>query len=1177
MLGRTEKIAPVLRIKLLGNAHLSDGDIELKIPSRRLSLPLLAYLLLHRNKAIARSHLAFTLWPDDSEEHALAELRRHIYLLGKAFATVSSGGPWLLADTETVAWSKDATYWLDVAEFERCSQDESCRADAVTLYDGDLLPDIYDDWLVSERERLRRLLLDDLWALILARRSDRAFSEAQHFAQRLLDVDPWREDALRQLMSIRYESGDAAGALAAFDRFAQRLRAEMDVEPMPETLALRHAIVRGAPVEAAPKSEEARVLPLRGPFVGRASELEQLRAVWRRAARGHGSVAVVSGEAGIGKTRLVGELALAAESEGARVLFGSTSFPEHEPYQCIASALRSNLPLLANLSLSPSLLGIIAKIVPELRSGRPDLPLPVPLTDESEKSRLLDAVAQAMIALARPRPMVLILEDLHWSGYATVEAVASLANRIAATPILIVLTYREEQVGRAHPLRRLEHGLQSAHLTSRVTLEGLKPEAVGELVTAIVPGRNDAAEMVRSVFETSEGNPLFVTEILRNIAGNGNRDELPRSIRAAIADRLNTLEPATRAIGEIAAVAGQAFTIELVRETAGVSESEVLQALDELLERHLVREVSAKNRFDYAFTHHLIQSAIYEEVEPKSRRRRHGRIARVLQDLYPEVAAEMAAEIAFHLDRAGDVESAAQHYAVAARHAADLYANDDARALAERALELHPGADRLRYELLLVCESIDSRLGEKAKQKSRLEALEALVPVLDERASAEVLMRRIECAFRNNDRSEELLAIEKLRERALAAHNASWLAFSMEALAQRKLATFDYSGALADAESAFRSYQQQGSSAGCVRSRAIASSAAAGAGDAEGAAQYVDQAIAIAERSGEPALLVRALQTAATTAQQRQDYVRFAEFAERALVLCRTIGDREAEGFAHNQIGTANWSLWRPEIAFAHLRKAVDVFTSVGSTRLAVALTNLGGFLMELGEFEASATTSERAHRLALEEHLYDAAGVALSNLAELARFRGRVKDLRAVADRMANAPWRVAAPRQEAIFLEIQGWLLRATGKFEASLQAFNEVKRRHLELGRLLDAREALDDYALALLGAGRYADAVAALSEANDLRGQPNMLIYETLHYWITALVHHAVDDVPKTTEALARAKALFEVRRAAIEAPEIRARFETIPHHVALVAASERNVWPAHGAIAGPANSVPDDQR
>src|ERR1700730_1629396 len=195
-----------LDVILFGQPYVLAGGHALKFAKHQLSLSLLAYLVVHRGETVSRSFLAFTLFPDEPEDTALAELRRYLSLANKTLPKRADGALWIASDADGVAWNVADDCFIDVVEFERLAGEPGLLAQAVDLYRGDFLEDTYDDWVVTKRERLRSVYIAALGQLILQHRSRREFSSAIGYAQRLLVAEPWREDALRQLMSARYGS-----------------------------------------------------------------------------------------------------------------------------------------------------------------------------------------------------------------------------------------------------------------------------------------------------------------------------------------------------------------------------------------------------------------------------------------------------------------------------------------------------------------------------------------------------------------------------------------------------------------------------------------------------------------------------------------------------------------------------------------------------------------------------------------------------------------------------------------------------------------------------------------------------------------------------------------------------------------------------------------------------------
>ena len=281
-------------------------------------VPLLAYLAFAR-APVPRALAAAAIWPDELDTDARANLRRHLHQLRTVLPPTPV--PWILGDGRNVGLNPDASLHVDVVEFESAIASPATRAHAVTLYDGDVLAGYDDEWIVIERERLRARYADALIELAAERRRERDFAAAGAYAERLLGHDDLREDAARELMAVRYESGDRGAALATYERFAARLRELLGVDPMPDTVALAAAIRANVMLPSEETFETTDVVRHWEPaFAGRDGELATLRRAWARAARGNGTTVFVGGEAGIGKSRLVAELSAIVRAQGGRVV-----------------------------------------------------------------------------------------------------------------------------------------------------------------------------------------------------------------------------------------------------------------------------------------------------------------------------------------------------------------------------------------------------------------------------------------------------------------------------------------------------------------------------------------------------------------------------------------------------------------------------------------------------------------------------------------------------------------------------------------------------------------------------------------------------------------------------------------------------------------------------------------
>lgn len=310
----------MLRLYLFGPLRLVSHGAPHRLRGLPKTQPLLAYLLLHRKQPLKRDRLAYLFWPDATEETARSNLRRHLHDLRKALPSSPPDAPWLIIEGETVRWNPRSPYWLDVAEFERLSATPEGLAPAVTLYSEELLPEIYDDWIFFERERLRDLLFVDLERLTSRYEALGDTKRAISYASQILQHDPLREETARLIMTLHYRAGDRNAALQEYRRIERFLREELGVPPMPETVAAYEAIFQGRslPENRRPQAGAALLLPPSTlpaqvtPFVGRRQELAELRALLCPAAKSNAvpcRLLTLTGAGGTGKTRLSIELA----------------------------------------------------------------------------------------------------------------------------------------------------------------------------------------------------------------------------------------------------------------------------------------------------------------------------------------------------------------------------------------------------------------------------------------------------------------------------------------------------------------------------------------------------------------------------------------------------------------------------------------------------------------------------------------------------------------------------------------------------------------------------------------------------------------------------------------------------------------------------------------------------
>ncbi len=1150
---------PELSVSMLGNFAMAINQRPFVMATPRQTLPLIAYLLLNRGTTFSREFVAYFMWPDDSEESARAKLRANLYDLVRVLPP--AGEPWVLVDGNNVSWNPDARVRLDTEAFEALCADPEGREAGVELYRGELLATLYDEWIFPVRERFRNLYLAMLTELISSARRRREFPRAIGYAQQLLAEDPWREDIVRRLIAIRYESGDRSGALVEFQGFAGRTRAELDIGPMPETIALRDAIARDGPIDPEPPARArpaATISAMRSlPFVGRGSEFELLADAWSRAALGNGSAVFIGGESGIGKSRLALEFAHRAEDLGGRVMFGSTGTPEALPYQSIIEALRSALPLVAALRVRDVWLAGVATLVPELRSHLPALPDLPRIDAVDERPRLFESLFRTLVGLSAPRPLLIVLDDVQWAGEATSAAIEFLVGRVSQMHVLLVLTYRDDELPRLHPLQRLRRDATIAGSARSLSLRPLSVDDVDELMRSLPNAPAGTAAALRSA---SDGSPLFLTQFIESDSTNAT-DLGAGTVRTMVVERLDKLSPDARTFAEIAALVGAQFSGEVVRRVAGWDGGSTEDALDELIDRRIVREASGRGLFDYAFAHHVVQQTVAESAEVRRAAARHRRIARALDELYPERAAELAARVARHYDLAGDANTAASRYLAAAHQALSVGAVDEAAASVARGLELSSDA-KLRIDLLFVDETVAARRLKDDRRAAVLAELDALTaPAGDEEARRTALLRRAAFAGERKDRQQEATALAELRRLVEAGGDRIWLGRLAGAEALHFLETDDIVAAESSAEASLAAFIEGGEHAEEAEARRRLAEIVTLRGDVERAGELFTQARVAGDRADDATLSLRALKGLYQLAFYRGDIQRCCAIAQEQLDLGLRSGDRRFEAEGHVAMAKAlDMQRIRRKHARAHLAAATAIFEEVRfPVGLAVSLVVTATHLCWTGELADARACSERAmqiyatHPPPARLKITGLLTLAIATLLSGDGARAKPHALEAAESARTNG-YRLleaAALGNLADAEAVAGEYAAAIEHLRQSMAIWSETSSRlpnedaHIALWSAV-----LGDLATARTHAFRALEGDAAFRDTS---------FWPQERFWSIAQALRACGETESAATALERARALTVAALEQIDEGE-HELFLALPWHRDLIAAAEHNVWP-----------------
>jgi len=747
---------------------------------------LLAYLLLHRDAPQARHHLAFLFWPDSTEMQALTNLRNLLHHLRHALPEADQ---FLQIDTKALHWRPDAPLALDVAELENAVQ-EAHRAEqageraalraalerVVTLYRGDLLPGCYDEWILPERERLRQAFTEALERLISLLEGQRDYPAAITHAQRLLRHEPVHEATYRDLMRLYALNGDRAAALHTYHTCATILRRELDVQPNRETREAYERLLRTDALPAmAPVSRAGR--PAVPPLVGRDREWTRLQEAWQAAAAGEPRFVLLSGEAGIGKTRLAEELLIWAGHQGVATAGARCYGAEGElPYAPVVTLLRAAaLPSLEDVWLVE-----LARLLPELRAEQPELPVPGPLNEAWQRQSLFDALARAMLGDSQPR--LLFIDDLQWCDRDTLEWLHYLLRFDPLARLLVIATmWAEEREGHS-PLAALLEALRRGEQLIEIELAPLTEHETLSLAGHLA-GRELDPGLAAPLYQASEGNPFFVVEMVRAGLSNGRTwgaehakgmatAVLPPKVRTVIESRLAQLSPSAHKLAELAATIGREFTFALLAQAGDGNEDSLARDLDELWRRRIVREQGAEA---YDFSHDKIREVAYNSLSATQRRRLHRRVAQAMESIYAGDLAPVSSQVALHYEQAGLPERAVPYYRQAAEVAQQLYANDEAAGYYHRALSLleaveeqetHQRQSAPVYEglgdLLALTAQHDKALATYQAALSQLTQEEAIAQARLQRKSGKMweIQRHYQEAAQAYDRAEAALGDE---------------------------------------------------------------------------------------------------------------------------------------------------------------------------------------------------------------------------------------------------------------------------------------------------------------------------------------------------------------------------------------------------------------------------------
>jgi DNA-binding SARP family transcriptional activator/tetratricopeptide (TPR) repeat protein len=683
-------------LKCLGEATLRSPTGDLIHFRSRKHFALLVYLAANTDRAHRRERLAGLLWSDSEDSKARHSLSQALYAIRRLL------GDAVRIEGEDLEFTPNGLS-VDSLELERMLGFGRAAA-AADLYRGEFLEGFwvrgaqsFEEWASRERARLAALARDALRDIIKTARDRCDWAEVQRRAERLVILEPFDETAYAELMRALWMIGDRSTALEHYDQLKRVLETELGSKPSRETARLatriRERVVRGGWATQRMFREGEPSIFHAPPFVGRTSELAALSNEWHRVAAGDSRTVAIVGAAGIGKTRLADEFLKSLELNDVSVFRGRCYEAEQSlPYGPVAEALRQGISAIDLGEIDPLWLAELARIVPEIRERYGKLPDPAQLDAEGGRRRLYEGMAQVLRVVCETRPVLLLVDDLHWADDSSLALLHYLQRRVT-NGLYLLTAHRPEELCARHSSVTAELLSGKNPEVRTILLKALDTKESFDLLSALI-GPAESSAAFYSVRKMSAGNPFFAIELARNLAeeepGNHRvRPSVPDSIRALFNRRFATLTDRAMALMQQAAILGSRSSYQTLSAAAGIPLLEVDGMIRELARAGILSE---ENEL-VSFRHDLIRDVAVAQVQPALVKALHLKAARAL-----EVTQGDPGEIAVHLSLAGDAQNAFSYALRGAEAAEGLFALGEAADSLQLAIQ-HAPHEKTRVDL----------------------------------------------------------------------------------------------------------------------------------------------------------------------------------------------------------------------------------------------------------------------------------------------------------------------------------------------------------------------------------------------------------------------------------------------------------------------------------------------
>ena len=747
------------------------------------------------------------------------------------------------------------------------------------------------------------------------------------------------------------------------------------------------------------------------PLINRVEEMGLLKEAADKAIRMQGGLVFLYGEAGIGKTRLARELRTYVRSRGMQILHGKCpslfSIEGVPPYALWKEVIRNYLH-----GCTPEQLknaagfypGEIYKIVPEIKHKLADFSESPPLSPEQERDRLFEAVSQFIVNVSKEAPLVVVLDDLQWADRSSLLLLHYLARGIYRDPLLLLGAYRDTEVEEKHPLFPVLTELSRERLLQSVRLKRLSLDEVSDMIKHILCQDDVPRDFCKLVYEKTRGNPFFVEEVMQSLLEEGiiypygveyrfkqvSQIEFPETVRRVLKARLERLDEESQQVLTMGSFIGNDFTSEALRSVTGLEESKLLEIVERMMEKRLLKCRVVRGEDTCSFSDVLIRDVAYEGVGPLRRKKLHGVVGYALENAYAKDVDEHLGELAAHFLESGDKDRALNYFLKAGEKAAKVYANSEAASYydsALRLLEKKEGVLREKARVLEVLGDIKGLVGEyEACLNFWNEAL-LLWKQMDEkervarlhRKSSNVLLHKMgntEKAKEHQCRALEILeaepeSVELANLRADMAHMYWHIG--------------DTAVALPLAEEALETAQKLNSCEAIANSYLVWGKIVGSIGGRKETVEGYEKALKIGLDNGYAEIAVEAYKDLAGALDAAQEQEKSLESYQKGYELAKKVGAISAQAWIGSRLAQPFVQMGNMNTALLLCEESVNLDRKTGNLHnLCFSLTALGNVYRILGEYGEAGKLLNEALDIAKKQNIIPAIGNAYFMLGVL-------------------------------------------------------------------------------------------------------------------------------------------------------------------------------------------------